>query len=130
GVIASVHPLHSYPNNDTLAVWARNIGPDGAGRAWVWKSIANDGGHLAFGSDWPVVTLNPWEGVQTAVTRQTKEGTPEAGFVPSQRISVADAIYGYTRGAAFAGRREKTEGSIEAGKLADVIILSQNIFDV
>lgn len=130
GVIASMQPLHSYPNDDTLNVWARNIGPDRAGRAWVWKNIANDGGKLAFGSDWPVVTLSPWDGVQTAVTRQTKEGTPEGGFVPSQRLSVADAVYGYTLGAAFAGRREKTEGSIEAGKLADIIVLSQNIFDV
>jgi predicted amidohydrolase YtcJ len=130
GVIASMQPLHSYPNEDTLNVWARNIGTDRAGRAWVWKNIADDGGHLAFGSDWPVVTLNPWEGVQTAVTRQTKEGAPAGGFVPAQRISVADAVYGYTLGAAFAGRREKTEGSIEPGKLADIIILSQNIFDV
>jgi predicted amidohydrolase YtcJ len=68
--------------------------------------------------------------VQTAVTRQTTEGKPEGGFVPSQRLSVADAVYGYTLGAAFAGRREKTEGSIEVGKLADIIILSQHIFDV
>jgi predicted amidohydrolase YtcJ len=130
GVIASMQPLHSYPNDDTLNVWARNIGPDRAGRAWVWKSIANDGGHLAFGSDWPVVTLSPWEGVQTAVTRQTTEGKPDGGFVPSQRLSVADAVYGYTLGAAFAGRREKTEGSIEVGKLADIIIVSQHIFDI
>lgn len=130
GVIASMQPLHSDPNEDTLNVWARNIGPDRAGRAWVWKSIADDGGKLAFGSDWPVVTLSPWDGVQTAVTRQTKEGSPTAGFVPSQRLSVADAVYGYTLGAAFAGRREKTEGSIAAGKLADIIVLSQNIFDV
>lgn len=130
GVIASMQPLHSYPNDDTLNVWARNIGSDRAGRAWVWKSIADDGGHLAFGSDWPVVTLSPWDGVQTAVTRQTKEGTPIGGFVPAQRISVAEAVYGYTLGAAFAGRREKTEGSIESGKLADIIILSQNIFDI
>jgi predicted amidohydrolase YtcJ len=130
GVIASMQPLHSYPNDDTLKVWAPNIGPERAGRAWVWKSIADDGGHLAFGSDWPVVTLSPWEGVQAAVTRQTKEGNPEDGFVASQRLTVAEAVYSYTLGAAFAGRREKTEGSIEAGKLADVIILSQNIFDV
>ena len=58
----------------------------------MWKSIAKDGGHLAFGSDWPVVTLNPWEGVQTAVTRQTTEGKPEGGFVPEQRVSVAEAV--------------------------------------
>jgi predicted amidohydrolase YtcJ len=130
GVIGSMQPLHSYPNNDTLDVWARNIGPERASRAWVWKSIAKDGGQLAFGSDWPVVTLNPFKGIQTAVTRQTSEGLPKDGFVPSQRISVAEAIRGYTLGAAFAGFREKTEGSLEPGKLADLIILSQNLFQI
>jgi len=130
GVIASMQPLHSYPDADTLDVWARNIGPERATRAWVWKSIANSGGKLAFGSDWPVVTLNPWEGVQTAVTRQTSEGKPESGFVPSQRLTVAEAVTGYTLGAAFAGRRENTEGSIESGKAADLIIVSQNIFEI
>jgi len=130
GVIASMQPLHSYPDADTLDIWARNAGPDRASRAWAWKSIADSGGHLAFGSDWPVVTLNPWEGVQTAVTRQTSEGQPEAGFVPEQRLTVAQVVDGYTLGAAFAGRREKAEGSLEIGKLADLIIVSQNIFDI
>jgi len=130
GVIASMQPLHSYPDTDTLDVWAHNVGPERATRAWVWKSISDAGGHLAFGSDWPVVTLNPWEGIQTAVTRQTSEGQPATGFVPEQRLTVAQAIEGYTLGAAFAGRREKSEGSLELGKLADLIILSQNIFDV
>jgi predicted amidohydrolase YtcJ len=130
GVIASMQPLHAYPDADTLNVWARNIGPERASRAWVWKSIAEAGGQLAFGSDWPVVTLNPWEGIQTAVTRQTAEGTPAGGFVPEQRLTVEQAVEGYTLGAAFAGRREKTEGSIEEGKLADLIVVSQNIFDI
>ena len=130
GVIASMQPLHSYPDNNTLEVWARNAGPDRASRAWAWKSISNAGGRLAFGSDWPVVTLNPWEGIQTAVTRQTTDGKPEAGFVPEQRLSVAETIRGYTLGAAYAGRREKTAGSIEPGKLADVIIVSQNLFEI
>ena len=130
GVIASMQPLHSYPDADTLDVWARNAGPDRASRAWAWKSIANGGGHLAFGSDWPVVTLNPWEGIQTAVTRQTAEGKPETGFVPEQRLTVEETVRGYTLGAAYAGRREKTEGSIEPGKLADLIIVSQNIFEI
>ncbi len=130
GVIASMQPLHSYPDSNTLDVWARNAGPDRASRAWAWKSIADAGGHLAFGSDWPVVTLNPWEGVQTAVTRQTAGGQPEAGFVPEQRLTVAQVVDGYTLGAAFAGRREKSGGSLEIGKLADLIIVSQNIFDV
>src|SRR6266581_2883502 len=130
GVIASMQPLHSYPDADTLDVWARNAGPDRASRAWAWKSISDGGGHLAFGSDWPVVTLSPWEGIQTAVTRQTAEGTPANGFVPEQRLTVEQAVDGYTLGAAFAGRREKTEGSLEVGKFADLIIISQNIFDI
>lgn len=130
GVIASMQPLHSYPDSDTLDVWARNAGAERASRAWAWKSISAAEGHLAFGSDWPVVTLNPWEGVQTAVTRQTREGLPEGGFDPDQRLTVAQAIAGYTLGAAFAGRREKTEGSLEIGKLADLIIVSQNVLEV
>jgi len=130
GVIASMQPLHSYPDSDTLDFWARNTGADRASRAWAWKSIADAGGHLAFGSDWPIVTMNPWEGIQTAVTRQTAEATPPAGFVPEQRLTVEQAVGAYTLGAAFAGRREKTEGSLEEGKLADLIIVSQNIFDV
>ncbi len=130
GVIASMQPLHSYPDNDTLDVWARNLGPDRASRAWIWKSIASNGGQLAFGSDWPVVTLNPFLGIQTAVTRQTAEGQPKDGFVPSQRLSVADAVRGYTLGAAFAGFREKSEGSLEPGKLADLIIVSQDLFQI
>jgi predicted amidohydrolase YtcJ len=130
GVIASMQPLHSYPDADTLDVWARNIGPDRASRAWLWKSIADHGGRYAFGSDWPIVTLNPWEGIQTAVTRQTFDGKPADGFVPSQRLTVGQAIEGYTMDAANAGRFEKTEGSIEVGKVADVILLDRNIFEI
>jgi hypothetical protein len=130
GVIASMQPLHSYPDADTLDVWARNAGKDRATLAWVWKTISDDGGRLAFGSDWPVVTLNPWQGVQTAVTRQTEEGEPPDGFLPEQRLSVAAAVEAYTLGAAFAGRREKTEGSLEPGKVADLIMISQNIFEI
>ena len=130
GVVASMQPLHSYPDEDTLSIWARNIGPERASRPWVWRSIAQKDGALAFGSDWPVVTLNPWKGVQTAVTRQTEEGEPIGGFVPQQRLSLEDTIRAYTLGAAFAGRREKTEGSLEPGKLADFIILDRDLFKI
>jgi hypothetical protein len=125
-----MQPLHSYPDDDTLNIWARNIGPDRASRAWVWRSIQQKGGALAFGSDWPVVTLNPWPGVQTALTRQTSEGNPAGGFIPQQRLSLEDTIRGYTLGAAFAGRREKTEGSLEPGKLADFILLDRDLFQI
>ncbi|MDP9160997.1 MAG: amidohydrolase family protein [Acidobacteriota bacterium] len=130
GVIASFQPLHAYPDEDTLGIWARNVGKERAQRAWVWHSIESTGGVLAFGSDWPVVTLNPWYGLQNAVTRKTREGKPEEGFVPQERVSLENAIKAYTLGAAFAGHREKTEGSIESGKLADLIILSQDLFKI
>ena len=130
GVVASFQPLHAYPDDDTLKIWARNVGPERAQRAWVWRSIESTGGLLAFGSDWPVVTLNPWPGVQNALTRQTTEGDPPDGFVPKERINLEDTLKAYTLGAALAGRREKTEGSIEPGKLADLIVLSQDLFKI
>ncbi len=77
-----------------------------------------------------MVTLNPWPGVQTALTRQTSEGNPPGGFIPQQRLSLEDTIRGYTLGAAFAGRREKTEGSLEPGKLADFILLDRDLFKI
>lgn len=127
-VIASMQPLHAYPNEDILQVWARNVGPERAQRASPWHDIAATGGHLAFGSDWPVVTLDPWPGVQNLLTRQTTEGNPPGGWIPNECITLVQAIDGYTLGAAYAGRREKTEGSLEPGKVADVIILSEDLF--
>ena len=130
GVIASFQPLHTDPNDDTLKVWAVAAGPDRVSRAWPWRSVEKSGGKLAFGSDWPVVTVSPWPGVQNALTRQTAEGEPAGGWIPQERISLEDAIQGYTLGAAFAGRREKTEGSLEPGKVADLIILSKDLFKI
>ena len=128
GVIASMQPLHAYPNEDVLQVWVRNVGPERAKRAWPWHDIAAAGGHLAFGSDWSVVTLNPWPGVQNLLTRQTTEGNPPGGWNTYECITLEQAIEGYTLGAAYAGRREKTEGSLEPGKVADLIIISQDLF--
>ena len=130
GVIASMQPLHAYPDDDTLKTWAGNVGPERAQRAWAWRSIERDGGHLAFGSDWPVVTLNPWPGVENAITRQTTAGDPPGGFVPQERLSLEDTIIAYTLGAAFAGHREKTEGSLEPGKLADLIVIDRDLFKI
>jgi hypothetical protein len=129
-VIASFQPLHSYPDDDVLLVWARNAGPERTQRAWAWRSVENSGGVLGFGSDWPIVTLNPWPGVQNALTRQTIEGNPPGGFLPKERISLEDAIRGYTLGAAIAGRREKSEGSLQPGKVADLIVLDRDLFRI
>jgi predicted amidohydrolase YtcJ len=130
GVIASMQPLHAYPDEDTLNVWLKSAGPDRASRAWPWHSIAAAGGRLAFGSDWNVVTLNPFDGLQNAVTRQTADGKPAGGWIPQERITLAQAVEAYTLGAALAGHREKWEGSLEPEKLADLIIVSQNIFEI
>jgi predicted amidohydrolase YtcJ len=75
--------------------------------------VENAGGTLAFGSDWPVVTLNPWPGVQNALTDKPQAILP--GFVPKERI-VWKIQFADTRSGHFAGHREKTEGSLEAGK--------------
>ncbi len=130
GVIASMQPLHTTPNENILNNWAGSVGPLRAEHAWPWQDILAGGAVLCFGSDWPVVTLSPWPAVQVLLTRQTPEGTPAGGWIPDQRLSLEQAIQGYTMGGAIAAGREKTEGSIEAGKLADLIILSQDLFKV
>jgi len=130
GVIGSFQPLHANPDPIWMGAWIKNVGPERERRAWAWKSVLDGGGRLAFGSDWPVVTLNPWLGLQVAVTREDMEGRPAGGWIPGEKLSVADAVHAYTMGGAFAMRREKEEGSIEAGKLADLILLSQNIFEI
>jgi predicted amidohydrolase YtcJ len=129
GVIASMQPLHAEPvAANTLDVWSRNVGPQRAELGFAWHSILAAGGRLAFGSDWPVVTIRPWDGLQTAVTRQNENGYPPGGWIPQEKITLPQAIAAYTIGAAYAGRREATEGSFDVGKVADLIILADDIF--
>jgi predicted amidohydrolase YtcJ len=129
GVVGSFQPLHANPDPTWMASWIKNVGPEREQRAWAWKSVLDGGGRLAFGSDWPVVTISPWPGLQVAVTRQDLDGRPDGGWIPGQKLPLADAVYAYTMGSAYAMHREKDEGSIEAGKLADLILVSQNIFE-
>ncbi|MDH7513725.1 MAG: amidohydrolase [Clostridiales bacterium] len=129
-IIASFQPLHANPDPAWMGTWIANVGPEREQRAFSWKAVLDGGGRLAFGSDWPVVTINPWPGMQLAITRQDFEGRPAGGWIPQQKVQLADAVYAYTMGGAYAMHREKDEGSIETGKLADLILLSQNIFDI
>lgn len=130
GVIASFQPLHANPDPAWMRTWIENVGPEREQRAFAWKAVLDAGGRLAFGSDWPVVTLSPWPGLQVAVTRQDLNGLPECGWLPQHRVTLEEAVYAYTMGGAYAMHREKEAGSIEPGKLADLVIVSQDIFRV
>ncbi|XZE46306.1 amidohydrolase [Pirellulaceae bacterium SH467] len=129
-VIASMQPRHAEPNSNIFDVWVANIGPQRAERAWAWKSILTSGGRLAFGTDWPVVSLDPRAGLQVAVTRQTLDGKPEEPFVRSQRLKLEEALFAYTYGAAFAEGEEAEKGSIRAGQLADIVVWKKDLRDL
>jgi hypothetical protein len=128
GVIASMQPFHANPIPNVLEVWAVNLGPERAARAWAWKSIQDAGGRLAFGTDWPVVDLDPRPGIHTALTRRTLEGKPEGGFVPEQRLPLEDVLDAWTAGSAYASFEEERKGTLAPGMLADIVVLSMDLF--
>jgi len=130
GVIASMQPYHAYPEPNLLDVWAVNVGPERAGRAFAWNSIALSGGRLAFGSDWPVVTMDVMIGLHNAVLRQDTDGRPEGGWIPRERVTLEQAIAAYTINGAYASFEEDVKGSIKEGKLADLVVLRPDIFQV
>jgi len=127
-VLASMQPLHGAP--DPQGVWARNVGRERLARAFAWRSLRDAGAHLAHGSDWPVVTLNPYVAIYTAVTRGYPDGRAEPAWAPEQRETLDQALTGYTLDAAYATGEEKEKGSIEPGKLADLAVLSQDLFNI
>ncbi|MFY9528956.1 MAG: amidohydrolase [Candidatus Acidiferrales bacterium] len=132
GVIASMQPYHlcidGCPNEG--GVWARNLGPERLPFAFAWHDLAASGALLALGSDWPVASFNPFLAIQTAVTRQDLKGRPPEGWYGKQKLTLDQALAGYTRNAAYAAFLEKRIGSLEPGKLADLIVLSQNLFEI
>jgi hypothetical protein len=128
GVIASMEPFHANPSPNQIDVWAGNIGPERASRGWVYGSIHRGGGRLAFGSDWPVVTIDPRVGLNMAVNRTTPEGTPEGGWYPNERVPLPVAIEAYTSGAAYASFDEQRKGRLAPGMLADLVVLSKDVF--
>ncbi len=127
GVIASMQPVHA---TSDMLIADRYWGGRCAG-AYAWKSLLDSGAALAFGSDCPVESPDPLAGIHAAVTRRRPDGSPgPGGWRPAQRVSVAQAVHAYTLGAAFAAGREASLGSIQPGKLADLTILSEDIFAV
>jgi predicted amidohydrolase YtcJ len=128
GVIASMQPFHANPISNVLDVWAVNIGPERASRAWVWRSIREASGRLTFGTDWPVVDLDPRPGMHTALTRQTLDGKPEGGFIPEQRLPLDVVLDGWTAGPAYASFEEERKGTLAPGMLADIVVMSGDLF--
>jgi len=90
----------------------------------------DSGAVVAFGSDWPVAPLVPLVGIYAAVTRRTIDGKNPNGWMPQEKVSVAQAVQAYTVNAAYAEGEEKLKGAIRAGQLADVVVLSRNIFNI
>jgi predicted amidohydrolase YtcJ len=88
------------------------------------------GAALAFGSDWPVAPLSPILGIYAAVTRATLDGKHPDGWIPKERLTVEEALRAYTAGSAFAAFEEAEKGTISLGKLADLVVLSEDIFAV
>ena len=111
--------------------WAeRRLGPERAKYSYAWRSFLDHGVKLAFGTDWSVAPLNPLLGLYAAVTRATLDGKNPEGWIPEQKITLPEAVEAYTLGSAYAEFQEKEKGSITPGKLADFVVLSDDIFSI
>ena len=126
GITASVQPLHAPDDMDTAD---RYLGERGAG-TYAFRSLLDSGALLALGSDAPVADPNPFLGIHAAVYRQRPERMPAPAWHAEQSISVAEAVYGYTMGAARATGWEQAIGSLEVGKYADLILLDRDLFAI
>lgn len=126
-VIASMQPYHAIDDGR----WAeKRLGPERIHFAYDFRSLLDSGAILAFGSDWPVAPMEPLMGIYAAVTRRTLDDRNANGWIPEQKISVAEAVHAYTVGSAYAQFDEKIKGSVEPGKLADLAVLSDDIFHI
>lgn len=129
GVLPSMEPIHAEPG--TVSVWADGVGEKRLPYSFAWASILKAKGHLVFSSDWPAcVSINPIRGLHTAVTRMTPTGEPKDGWVPEQKISIAEAPTAYTQGGAFSSKEEDFKGKIAPGYAADFVVLSQDLFSI
>ena len=98
--------------------------------AWAVQRLLDAGATLAFGTDWSVAPLNPVLGIYAAVTRRTLDGKNANGWIPEQRITVEEAVRAYTLGSSFAEFQEGSKGTLTPGKLADIVMLSQDVFTI
>jgi predicted amidohydrolase YtcJ len=123
GIIASMQPTHQ--TSDRLMAGKR-LGPKRLAGAYAWQTVLKSGAHLAFGSDFPVESPNPFPGLSAAVSRQDMQGQPPGGWIPAERLTFAHALAAFTRGAAYAGFSEDRIGSLDPGKWADFILIDRD----
>ncbi|HEY7412720.1 MAG TPA: amidohydrolase [Vicinamibacteria bacterium] len=125
GVIASIQPSHCI---DDMRWAERRIGRERAREAYNFRSFTEAGIRVAFGTDWFVEPLDPRLGLYAAVTREFPEGGPPGGWFPEEKIALEDALDLYTRGSAYAEHAEADKGTLEAGKLADLVVFAADLF--
>lgn len=125
GVIASMQPVHSPMTGQDADVWLARTGPQRWPRSFAWRDLKNAGARLAFGSDWSVATYNPLRGIHAALNRQKWDHQ-----TPDQRLTLEEALLAYTREAAYAEFQEHQKGQLKAGYLADLVLLSEDIFRI
>jgi hypothetical protein len=126
-VIASVQPYHAIDDGR----WAeRRIGHDRSSRTYAFRTFLDHGVRLALGTDWNVAPLNPMLTLYAATTRATLDGKNPNGWFPEQKLTIQEAIEAYTMGSAYAEFQEGEKGSITAGKLADMVLLSDDVFSI
>jgi hypothetical protein len=112
-------------------VWQKAIGENRLPYSFAWNSLLKANAKLVFSSDWPAcLSLNPIRGLHVAVTRQNPSGFPEGGWVLNQKISVTDALLAYTKMGAYSSFEENIKGQIISGHLADIVVLSQDLFTI
>ncbi len=126
-LIASVHPVQCI---EDLRWIETRIGTERSRYTWSWNSLKNQGIILAFGTDWPVSDLNPMLGLYAAVARKDTSGNPPDGWFREECLTMEEALKAYTLGSAYAEGTEKEKGSIEPGKLADIVVLTQNLMNI
>lgn len=128
--IANFQPLWAYNDDYVTELTVPFIGEERASYLYPIKSIQDAGGMIAFGSDWSVSTANPFPQIETAVTRLSATGEDFPALLPEERIDLETAIVAFTINAAFLNKHEDQTGSIEVGKLADLIVIDQNLFEI
>ncbi len=125
--IAYVQPIFT---STDLGIVEERIGKEKTRTSYNWKTMFNTGVHVAFSSDCPVEPFDVLPGIYAAVTRKNLEEFPEGGWMPEQRVSIDEALHAFTLGAAYASFEENIKGSIEVGKLADMVVLSEDIYEI